>query len=411
MMDKKKYPPPPLTPEERERIRKEEMEAPPPTPDPKYQMSLREKERGNQLFAQNDHKRAILAWLQALSILFGVPEPMKKSGVFKHYKLTLHLNLAAGYLKYKGKEDRAFEHLDIVLEAQPDNVKAIYRKGMVYLAQRDLDHAREWLQKGRGPEFEAGLKQIAELDKKADERAKNTFAGMFDRIESAGGLYADAKPAPPPPKEEDEDEKEEDRFMHRNDEEGERRGMRKIDVKKMREQQAATLAAKAAGVPPPTFEDDKELLEKERMQYAGMFDRHAGELYPDAKPAPPAKIPGDDEDESSTDEDEKFRRMARGHAGSEEEEKGRPPMQHIDVKKLREQQAAASVPHPSFDDDHEMMEQQRRQFAGMFDRHAGELYPDAKPAPPSKIPGDDDEDGDDESSGSDDGFPKRPGKR
>jgi len=58
-----------------------------------------------------------------------------------------------------------------------------------------------------------------------------------------------------------------------------------------------------------------------------------------------------------------------------------------------------STPHPTFDDDREMLEQERSAFRGVFDRHPGALYPDAKPAPPPKIPDTDDhsDSGDDKS--------------
>ncbi|KAJ4462164.1 hypothetical protein PAPYR_1346 [Paratrimastix pyriformis] len=434
--------PPEVEAQEEEKRRAEEAVAPPPDDDPKYQGGLREKTRGNELFGRQEFKKAILAYLSAMSYIAGTAEEKKKSAGFRQTKLSLHLNLAACYIKYKNKEDRALPHCDEALKLQKNHPKALYRKGMAYLAMRDLVQAKEWLLKApQSAERDAALHDIAERDRQLDVKEKNTFAGMFDR--HAGELYHDAKPAPPPPKDEDDEEEHKSHHSHSgsdlsDDEEHKRPGMQRIDVKKMREEQQRKqqeeLAARAAGVipqlppknPHPTFDGDREMMAQEKRQFAGMFDRHAGQLYPDAQPAqaPPKEESdsdedkkrhghGDDGDNSSgsdfgfgSDDDDDDEHGHFGHFGHHGHHHGhrhhdRPGMQRIDVKALREQQARAArgaPEHPTFDGDREMIAQEKRQFAGMFDRHAGQLYPDAQPAraPPKDA---DDADEEDEKSG------------
>jgi len=65
--------------------------------------------------------------------------------------------------------------------------------------------------------------------------------------------------------------------------------------------------------------------------FKGMFERHGGVLYPDAKPAPPP--PKEESSSSSEDENSRFMRH-----GDDEFGKGKD-FQRIDVKKLREEAA------------------------------------------------------------------------
>eukprot|EP00771_Trimastix_marina_P001703 gnl/Trimastix_PCT/2794.p1 GENE.gnl/Trimastix_PCT/2794~~gnl/Trimastix_PCT/2794.p1 ORF type:complete len:205 (-),score=41.46 gnl/Trimastix_PCT/2794:80-664(-) len=157
----------------------------------KLQQAEQEKEQGNQFFRAKEWKRAAFAYLQALAcIRTGRTNPEVPQEV-KDLKIRLHSNLAACYLALKNYA-RCIENAEEVLRLEPNNVKAIYRKGSAYLEMNELDRARTELRRAiemspRSQEIRRKYDAIAVRERELHAKQRQQFAGMFSR----GSLYED----------------------------------------------------------------------------------------------------------------------------------------------------------------------------------------------------------------------------
>jgi len=75
-----------------------------------------------------------------------------------------------------------------VLDIDPNNVKALFRRGKAYLAQQDLDKAEADLTKASNaaPDDKAILKELSALKLKGKQQEKKQqkfYSGMFDKIQ------------------------------------------------------------------------------------------------------------------------------------------------------------------------------------------------------------------------------------
>ena len=120
-----------------------------------------------------------------MQVLSGASQSGSDSPV-SQLQLTANLNLSAAYLKLN-EFRRAREYADKVITADPNNVKALFRKAQAYLGMNDIDGGRTFLEKAQSlaPEdvlIKREFKRLLELEAKHKEKEKRLFKGMFDRL-------------------------------------------------------------------------------------------------------------------------------------------------------------------------------------------------------------------------------------
>jgi pentatricopeptide repeat protein len=98
---------------------------------------------------------------------------------------TCYNNMAACHIK-NGNWEKAVKACDKVLEKQPNNAKALFRRGQSNLALKNLDKAETDLRKAIQIEpNDVGIRnELAKIKKIRDEydaKQKREFAGMFDK--------------------------------------------------------------------------------------------------------------------------------------------------------------------------------------------------------------------------------------
>ncbi|PON41328.1 Peptidyl-prolyl cis-trans isomerase PASTICCINO [Trema orientale] len=101
-------------------------------------------------------------------------------------KNLLHLNVAACYLKM-GECKKSVETCNKVLEANPAHVKALYRRGMAYMAAGDFEEARTDFQmmikadKSSEPDAKAALLKLKQKEQEVERKVRKQFKGLFDK--------------------------------------------------------------------------------------------------------------------------------------------------------------------------------------------------------------------------------------
>lgn len=101
------------------------------------------------------------------------------------YILPLHLNIAACKLQLKDYEG-VVEDCDQVLESDPNNVKALFRKGQALVNLKDWDKAEDMLKKALNIEpNDKGIRRELEKTKKAQQEEKVKEKQMYTRMFAA----------------------------------------------------------------------------------------------------------------------------------------------------------------------------------------------------------------------------------
>ncbi|XP_065569618.1 peptidyl-prolyl cis-trans isomerase FKBP8-like isoform X2 [Artemia franciscana] len=104
----------------------------------------KKRERGNWWYARSEYSKAIICYRRALDFLDseneGVSEPPEKLQEILEDRLKVYNNMAAAQIKSEAL-DAAIKSLDVVLKCQPNNVKALYRKGKVLAEQGSTSDA------------------------------------------------------------------------------------------------------------------------------------------------------------------------------------------------------------------------------------------------------------------------------
>jgi len=155
------------------------------SPQEKLQKGIAEKEKGNESFKKGELSNALLHYHNGLNCangLYGLPAAEEKT--LKELKATIYNNMAVVHLK-QGKNDRALSDLQFVLSIEPNNVKALFRRGKLFLTQGDLDKARVDLEKVKqlAPTDNEITRELQVLEKKEKEqvaRSKKVFSKMFE---------------------------------------------------------------------------------------------------------------------------------------------------------------------------------------------------------------------------------------
>ncbi|XP_055879244.1 tetratricopeptide repeat protein 9C-like [Biomphalaria glabrata] len=161
------------------------------------------KDRGNEDYKKGNFRKAAGSYHRALlylkglssncpdllSSLSGLPKnkgksPMTQDLMDDARSLTCdcHNNLAACMLKASApKYERIIEHCNFALDASPNNIKALYRKGTSLYAIGDYDGALSAFQMAKP---DANIRKYMDLCKvelkKQDRAMADNFRGMFD---------------------------------------------------------------------------------------------------------------------------------------------------------------------------------------------------------------------------------------
>jgi len=124
--------------------------------DCRREKSLKKKERGNWWYSRGDGHKAIQCYRAAINQLADSTPFVNESGstdmpeeVFREFvqiKLTLYNNLAAAQIMVEALEP-ALQAVENVLQIEPENVKALFRKGKILASKGLTDEAVEIFQK------------------------------------------------------------------------------------------------------------------------------------------------------------------------------------------------------------------------------------------------------------------------
>lgn len=108
----------------------------------KIEKAKAEKDRGNALFSKGEHKEALAAYHFAKLHIKGLMnvKPEEEEEI-KAVNLSCNLNMAAVYIKF-GWWQKAITVATQVLETDPKNVKALFRRGKAYIELNNTDKAR-----------------------------------------------------------------------------------------------------------------------------------------------------------------------------------------------------------------------------------------------------------------------------
>jgi len=154
-------------------------------PQEKLKKGNAEKEQGNDYFKKGELTGALRHYHIALSYangLYGLPPQEEKA--LKELKSSTYNNMAVVHIK-QGKSDRALTDLKNVLDLDENNVKALFRRGKLWVNIGDVDKARADLDKAKDldPSNKEIRQEIILLEKKEKEqaaKAKTMYSKMFN---------------------------------------------------------------------------------------------------------------------------------------------------------------------------------------------------------------------------------------
>ncbi|KAL4354029.1 hypothetical protein GQ457_06G006560 [Hibiscus cannabinus] len=142
---------------------------------------------GNRLFKEGKFELAKAKYEKVLREFNHVnPQTDEDGKVFLDTRNLLHLNVAACFLKM-GECKKSIEACNKVLDATPVHVKALYRRGMAYMAAGDFEEARSDFQmmikidKSSEPDATAALAKLKKQEQEVERKARKQFKGLFDK--------------------------------------------------------------------------------------------------------------------------------------------------------------------------------------------------------------------------------------
>jgi tetratricopeptide (TPR) repeat protein len=156
--------------------------------DSKIQVAEKEKNLGNECFKKGENQKALKHYHQALLNLNGlVGLSNDETKQVNNLKVLVNNNMAAVYIK-NGNLPKALNASNIVLQIEPKNVKALFRRGKAYLDEGNLDRAEADLMEAEklDPEDKGIKKEIQVLKKKIkedDKKKQKFYSNMFSKIE------------------------------------------------------------------------------------------------------------------------------------------------------------------------------------------------------------------------------------
>ena len=142
---------------------------------------------GNRLFKEGKFELAKAKYEKVLREFNHVnPQDDEEGKVFLNARNSLHLNVAACYLKM-GECRKSIEACNKVLDASPAHVKALYRRGMAYMSAGDFEEARNdfkmmmSIDKSCEPDATAALAKLKQKEQEVERKARSQFKGLFDK--------------------------------------------------------------------------------------------------------------------------------------------------------------------------------------------------------------------------------------
>lgn len=163
------------------------------------------KSTGNRLFKEGKFELAKAKYEKVLREYNHVnPQDDEEGKTFLNSRNSLHLNMAACYLKM-GECRKSIEACNKVLDGSPLHVKALYRRGMAYMSAGDFDDARGdfekmvTIEKSSEPDATAALLKLKQKEQEVEKNAKRQFKGLFDKRPgeiAEVGTDASEKPKP-----------------------------------------------------------------------------------------------------------------------------------------------------------------------------------------------------------------------
>ena len=159
----------------------------------KLVLAIAKKDYGNNLYNNYLMERAIRKYSLSLKILNSIyiTDNEEDKQEVKKLKINCHLNIAACYLKID-KENEAVQECSAALKIEPNNIKALFRRGRARMEMRDWDNAEIDFNKAleldnENQEIKNELIRLDVKRKEQDKKDRSIFGGMFKR----GHLYED----------------------------------------------------------------------------------------------------------------------------------------------------------------------------------------------------------------------------
>lgn len=142
---------------------------------------------GNRLFKEGKFALAKAKYEKVLREFNHVnPQDDEEGKEFGNTRNLLNLNVAACYLKM-GDIRKSIETCNKVLDANPVHVKALYRRGMAYMAGGDFEEARRdfnkmmTIDKSSEANAKAALLKLKQTEQEVEKKARKQFKGLFDK--------------------------------------------------------------------------------------------------------------------------------------------------------------------------------------------------------------------------------------
>lgn len=155
--------------------------------DEKVEAALHRKEKGNKAYKEGKLERATRQYDQAVQVIQydkDYSDDQKKRS--KEVKKSCYLNLAQCWLKRSNCKE-VCKNVEKVLEMDPMNVKAMYRRAQAYLHNSDFVEAELDIKKGlevepENSELQALYKRLKIVRKQQDKAAAKIFSKMFSAL-------------------------------------------------------------------------------------------------------------------------------------------------------------------------------------------------------------------------------------
>ncbi|KAL3772210.1 hypothetical protein ACHAW5_009357 [Stephanodiscus triporus] len=211
----------------------EDDDDPPPDPTDALLSAMSHKESGNEHFKSGKYADAARSYRRGTNVLKNFNHDNAGDEQVKSILITLQTNLSMVTYKqekYRVSRDVASKVLDI----DPNNVKALYRRAVAHRSMGDLDSAKDDLRAALGaePNNAAVRKELASVRKVLDERRAKEKRGLQRAFSSRAGsslLYSDREEE----ERRKEDERREKERLEREATEGRKKEWEEECVKRM----------------------------------------------------------------------------------------------------------------------------------------------------------------------------------
>lgn len=173
-------------------------------------LAARLREQGNALFQEQRFAEAAGLYRQALDSLSGGPQTHEAETQTQALEQVLQMNLATCLLRLDENLEEVVELCSAVLESNPTNAKAMFKRGSARRRIAETANAssqRSTLQAAKQDLLQAakaapGDRQVRALLEEVTEALRKLPQGSGGFASALGfgkGLYDDKKPKPPPP--------------------------------------------------------------------------------------------------------------------------------------------------------------------------------------------------------------------